>query len=244
MRNHNADASSLSRIARVAGFLFLFTFIFPTINFLLLSKFMAAENAIATAKNILADELLFRIGIFNEIIISALAAVFGLTLYIILKSVNKNLALLALFFKLTEAILSAVIALGHFIALLILNERASLTVFEPEQIQALVGLFINLYFYVGAVGLVFHGLNSTVFLYLFFKSKYVPRKLAGFGILSYALVFIYALIMILAPDYATKIMIQTICLAPSILLELILGLWLLIKGMNVQPQDNPALESA
>ena len=191
----------------------------------------------------MADELLFRIGIFNELIISALAVVFGLTLYIILKSVNKHLALLALFFKLTEAILLAVVALGHFIALLILNGRASLTVFEPEQIQALVGLFINLYFYIGAIGLVFHGLNSMVFLYLLFKSKYVPGKLAGFGILSYVLVFIYALIIILAPDYATILIIQTICLAPSILLELILGSWLLIKGMNVHPHDNPALES-
>ena len=49
MRNHNADAS-LNRIARVAGFLFLFTFIFPTINFLLLSEFMVPENVIATAR--------------------------------------------------------------------------------------------------------------------------------------------------------------------------------------------------
>ena len=125
--------------------------------------------------------------------------------------------------------------LGHFIALLILNERASLTAFGPEQIQALIGSFINLYFYTGAVGLVFHGLNSMVFLYLFFKSKYVPGKLAGFGIVSYAIVFLYAAIMILAPDHATKITVQTICLAPSILLELLLGLWLLIKGLNVQP---------
>ncbi|HWR71557.1 MAG TPA: DUF4386 domain-containing protein [Nitrospirota bacterium] len=243
MRDHNADAS-LSRITRVAGFLFLLTFIFPTINFLLLSKFMVPENVIATANNIMADELLFRIGILNELIISALAVVFGLTLYIILRSVKKDIALLALFFKLTEAILLAVVALGHFIALLILDERASLTVFGPEQIQALAGSFINLYFYTGAVGLVFHGLNSTVFLYLFFKSKYVPRELASFGILSYALVFMYAVIMILAPDHATKITVQTICLAPSILLELLLGLWLLIKGLNVQPQDDPAPGSA
>ncbi len=243
MRDQGADAS-LSRITRVAGFLFLLTFIFPTINFLLLSKFMVPENAVATASNIMTDELLFRIGIFNELVISALAVVFGLTLYTILRSVKKDLALLALFFKLMEAILLAVVALGHFIALLVLNERASLTAFGPEQIQALVGSFINLYFYVGAIGLVFHGLNSTIFLYLFFKSKYVPRKLAGFGVLSYAFVFLYAGIMILAPDNAAKIMVQTICLAPSILLELLLGLWLLIKGLNVQTQDDPAPGSA
>ncbi len=242
--NYHSANPSLNSIARVAGLLFLCTFILPTINFLLLSKFMATGNAIATAGNIMADELLFRIGIVSELIISVLAAVFGLTLYIILKPVNKNLALLAFCFKMTEAILLAVIALGHFIALLMLNERAALTVFAPDQIQALVGLFVNLYFYVGAVGLVFHGLNSTIFLYLFFKSRYVPRNLTGFGILSYVLVLIYALIMILAPGYAAKMMIQTICFTPSILLELILGLWLLVKGLNAQQSDNPSFGSA
>ena len=63
MRNYSADAS-LSRIARVAGFLFLSTFIFPTINFLLLSGFMVEENVIATARNIMADELWFRFRCF------------------------------------------------------------------------------------------------------------------------------------------------------------------------------------
>jgi hypothetical protein len=240
------DEESQRKAARIAGLLFLFTFIFPTITWIFVSsKFIVAGNVIAAANNIIANELLFRIGIITELIRSALAVVFALTLYIILKSINKNLALLAVFLKLTEAILLAVIALGNFIALLILNERASLTVFEPEQIQALVGLFINPYFHVSAIVLVFHGLNSMVFLYLLFKSKYVPRKLAGFGILSYALVFIYSLTLILAPNYAMMVTIQIICLVPSILLELILGLWLLIKGINAQPQDNsPALEYA
>jgi hypothetical protein len=91
--------------------------------------------------------------------------------------------------------------------------------------------------------MVFHGLNSMLFLYLFFKSRYVPGHLAGFGTISYAFVFIYGLITILEPNYATMLTIQIICLAPSVLAELILGSWLLFKGINIQSQD-PALESA
>ena len=82
--------------------------------------------------------------------------------------------------------------------------------------------------------LVFHGLSSMVFLYIIFESKYVPGKLAGFGIISYALVFIYALILILVPDSATMLIIQIICLMPSILTELILGSWLLIIGIGLE----------
>jgi len=191
---------------------------------------MVAGNAMAAANNIIANELLFRIGIIAELIKAALAIVFALTLYILLKSAGKNLALLALFLKMTEGILLAVVALWYFIALLILDQRASLSIFGPEQIQALVGSYINPYFYISAIVLVFHGLSSMVFLYLLFKSKYVPGKLAGFGIISYAFVFIYSLLLILVPKSSTMLIIQIICLAPSILTELILGSRLLIKG--------------
>ena len=50
--------------------------------------------------------------------------------------------------------------------------------------------------------------------------------------------------MVLSPEYANILLLQIISWGPSILFELIIGFWLLIKGINVQPQDNPALESA
>ncbi len=215
---------SLRKAARVAGLMFLLSLMVPLLNWTFVhSKFIAAENAVATARNILTSEFLFRIGIINDLITSTVAVVLSLALYIILKSVNKNLALLALFLKLTEAILVAVIALGNLIALLFLKGQASLTVFEPEQIQALVGLFINVRMSIFAIPMVFVGLNLMVFLYLLFKSKYVPRILAGFGILSYALGFIYALITILSPNYATIMILQIICWAPSCFFEVIIG---------------------
>jgi len=244
MINRTAE-TSLSKTARITGFMFLLSLMVPLLNWIfVLSKFIAAKNAIDAAHNILANEFLFRIGIINDLITSAVAVVLALALYIILKSVNKNLALLALLLKLTEAILWAVIALSNFIALLILNGQASLTVFEPQQVQALVGLFLNARSSLSAIPMVFLGLNLVVFLYLLFKSKYVPRILAGFGILSYALIFIYALITILSPNYAAIMIIQIICWAPSCLFEVIIGLWLLIKGVNVQQGDKPTLESA
>lgn len=73
--------------------------------------------------------------------------------------------------------------------------------------------------------MVFLGLNIVVFSYLFFKSGYIPKLLAGLGIISYALVFIFAITSILLPTY--NMLILTI---PSIFFELIIGIWLLIKG--------------
>ena len=237
--------TSQRKAARVAGFMFLFSLIIPTLNWtFVLSKFIVAENALATAKNIMANELLFRIGITVELFMSVGLVVLALALYIILKPVNKNLALLALFLKLAEAIIAAVIVLVSFIALQVLKGDAYLTVFTPEQLQVPVGLILNAHFAIYSIPMVFLGLDMMVFSYLFFKSKYIPRILAGFGILSFALIFIHALMFILAPKYATMPINQVMFWAPSGLFEIIIGIWLLLKGVNVRQRDSRALESA
>jgi len=225
--------------------MFLFSLIVPLLNWtFVLSKLIVAENVIATANNIMANELLFRIGITIELIMSVGLIVLALALYIILKPVNKNLALLALLWKLAEAIIVAVIVLVSFIALQILNGEAYLTAFTLEQLQTPVGFLLNEHTVLYSIPMVFLGLNFMLFFYLFFKSKYIPRILAGFGILSYALIFIHALMYIIAPEYATMLIMEIIFYTPSCFLELIVGFWLLFKGINDQRRDNSALESA
>ena len=237
--------TSQRKAARVAGFMFLFSFIVPTLNWaLVLSKFIIAENVIATANNIMANELLFRIGITIELIMSVGLIVLALALYIILKPVNRNLALLGFLWKLAEAVVVAVIVLVSFVALQMLIGGAHLTVFTPEQLQAPIGLILNVHTVLYSIPMVFLGLDLMVFFYLFYKSKYIPRILAGFGILSYALILIHAMGNILVPEYAAMLAIEIICYAPSCIAEIVVGIWLLSKGLNIQHQDVRTSESA
>lgn len=219
-------------------FLFILTDII--INWLLVfSKLIDPENVMATAKNIMSNEMLFRMGISNELILAVSAIVLAMALYVTLKPVNKNLALLALLWKSAEGIIIAGIALLNFIALQILNGQAYLTAFAPEQLQALVGLFLNKHDAIYSIPMVFLGLNLTLFSWLFYKSKYIPRIIAGLGIFSYVLIFIFAFVNILFPDLPAMILT-----APSIIFELIIGIWLLFKGVNIQQQDSHTPEAA
>ncbi len=230
--------SSQKKAAKIAGFMFLFSFIVPTLNWaLVLSKFNVAGNAEATANNIIANDLLFRIGITIELFMSVGLIVLGWALYIMLRKVNKSLALLALLIKLAEAAIGAVIVLISFIALLVLNSETYLTAYTPEQLIIPIGFILNAHTTIWAIPMVILGLDMMLFSYLFFKSRYIPRLIAGFGILSFALVFIHALMYITAPQYAAKLIVQTIFWAPSGLFELIIGVWLLWKGINPQPHS-------
>ncbi|MCM1986892.1 DUF4386 domain-containing protein [Methanococcoides seepicolus] len=244
MTNSITDTSQRKAV-RVAGFMFLFSLMVPFFNWtFVLSKLIVAENVMATANNIVANQLLFRIGMTIELIMSAGLIVLALALYIILKPVNKNLALLALLWKLVEATIAAAIVLVSFIALQFLNGDAYVTVFTPEQLQVLVGFLLNEHTALYSIPMVFLGLDMMVFSYLFFKSKYIPRILASFGILSFALIFIHALMYILAPEYATMPINQVLFWVPSGLFEIIIGLWLLFKGINVQQGDDYIEEAA
>ncbi len=227
--------TSQRKAVRVAGFMFLFSLIVPSLNWaFILSKLVVAENVIATANNIMANEFQFRVGITIELIMSVGLVVLGLALYIVLKPVNKNFALLALLLKLVEATIAAGIVLVSFIALQVLNEGGYIAIFTPEQLQVPVGLILNVHTAVFSIPMAFLGLDMMIFSYLFFKSKYIPRILAGFGILSFALIFIHSLMFLLAPRYATMPINQVIFWSPSGLFEILIGIWLLSKGLKIQ----------
>ena len=232
MKNHAAGAQQ-EKVVKVAGFMFLFAFIVPTLNWtFVLSKFIVADNVIATAQKIVDNELLFRIGNTIELFMSVGLMVLAIALYILLKPVNRNLALFALLLKLVEATIVAAIVLISFITLHILNGDIYLTAFTGEQLQAPLGFLLTKHTAIYSIPMVFLGLDMMVFSYLLFKSKYVPMILAGFGILSFALIFIHAIMYLLAPEYASMPINQIIFYTPSGLFEIIIGIWLLSKGVK------------
>ncbi len=94
MTTFTADTSQ-RKAARIARLLFLFTFIFPTITWVFVSsKFIVAGNVIAAANIIIANELLFRIGIITELIRSALTS----------RSlrIQKNISMLVILYWITD----------------------------------------------------------------------------------------------------------------------------------------------
>ena len=230
MTNHTADASQ-QKAARVAGLAYILIIVLAIlkVNFLE-SNLIISGNDAATANNIMANEFLFRIGVVSEIIMFLLVVILSLALYVILKSVNKNLALVALFLRFGEAIIGGVVTvLSGLIPLLLLDGKE---VFETEQLQALVGLFLDVRIAGLNIVMIFMGPGGIIFCYLFLKSKYVPGILAVWGIITYSTMLILSLVNILFPNLPE--MISIVLYTPGALFELIFGFWLLFKGVKVQ----------
>ncbi len=117
-----------------------------------------------------------------------------------------------------------------FVALGLLSRADYLRAFDTQQLQALAYTFVRAHDAGYLIGLVFFGLGSTVFSYLWFKSRYIPRGLAAWGIFSSLVVAIVTLAIMVFPGFAA-VMIP-VYFAPIFIFEVILGIWLLVKGIR------------
>jgi len=217
--------------AKVAGFLYLVTMVIPLLAELYLrAPLMVHGDAVQTARNILASERLFRLSIVLGLIAVAAEVILLVALYVVLEPINRNVALLAAFWWLAKCVIFAAIALTDFVALRLLSGAGYLRALDTKQLQALAELFIRTRHDGGFIGGVFLGLGSTIFAYLWWNSRYIPRGLAALGIFSSLALAIGILGLMLFPDLAP--VVGQAYWAPIFIFEVILGLWLLVKGIQ------------
>ncbi len=236
---HFSTETSPLVYARIAGFLYIFIIMIGVLNGIFIdTSLIVPGNDTATAGNILANDLLFRAGVASILILYACVVVLSWALYVILRTVNKDLALLALLLRSAEAVLGGATVLVSFIVLALLNGEGYSGVFGTEQLHALVRSFLDVRTAGLDIVLVFVGLGGAVFGYLFFKAKYVPRVLAAWGIFTYLSMVMLGLVSILFPDH--PVMIETVLYSLGGLFELIFGFWLLVKGVDVQQWEDHA----
>jgi hypothetical protein len=223
---------SQRKAARVAGFTFLFAMAIVVLaNYGINFRLIVQGNAVDTARNIMAHETLFRINIACNLIYVVTVVALLAALYVILKPVNRNLALVAAFCRLVFALMWGVTALNTLGALRLLGDAAYLPVFEAVQLQTLARLHIAASFDAYYVGLPFWGLASAVCSCLWFKSRYIPRALAAFGVISSTWCVICAFAFIVFPHFDATVNAYWFDV-PMVIFEMTLGLWLLFKGLS------------
>ena len=218
--------------ARIAGFSGLFavaTVVFG--NYVLLNPLIVPRDAVETARNIVAHETQFRVALTCFLAYSASVVVLLAALYVILRPVNRTLALLGAFFRLVFAMLWLLSALNMLGALRLLGSTPYLQVFEADRLRALARLSVAANFDDYYVGLPFFGLASTVCAYLWLRSKYIPKGLAFFGVISSAWCVICAFIFLIFPSFAKPVDPYWFD-SPMAIFELVLSFWLLFKGLK------------
>ena len=232
MTERMTDASP-RRLARIAGGLYLINIVAGAFAIgYVPAAIVVPGNAAATAHNILAHELLYRLGLAAHIFILPLNIPLAVIFFELFQVVNRRLSWLVVFFTLVGTAVEAAQVLNGFTPLILLEGMRSLSALTAEQLQAQVSVPLQLQVIGYSLGQVFYTGYLLAAGYLIVRSTFLPRAVGVLLAIGGICYLIYSFADFLSPDFAAHLVpyIQV----PSGLGELALCLWLLVVGVNLQ----------
>ncbi len=235
--------NSINKTARIAGFLYLIYIIISIFADVLgRSNLIVLGDAATTAGNIMASAWQFRVGIVSDLVAAVFFVLTAWALFVLLKPVNKDIALLFLLLNLTGVAVWCGSDLFLIASQLLLSGADYLKVFQVNQQQALAMLSLYIYKY-GFLGIaqIFFGAWLFPLGYLVFKSGFIP-KILGVILMVHCVVWLTSTLQFfLFPAFIaeTFVGITYISYPLGFISEFALTLWLLIRGVMDQ---KPALD--
>ena len=154
--------------ARTCGFIYVLIFAAAFVAVGLAGRLIVEGNASATAAKILASEQLWRAGYASEIFTMLCDVAVSWLLYVLLAPVNRNLSLLAAFFRLTYVATYAPAIVAYVMVLPLLH----------QHLQQAAMLAIRTHDPAWAISLVFFGANLALAGYLIGRPPVSVRWLA------------------------------------------------------------------
>lgn len=191
-------------------------------------KIIVSGDAAATAANLTGDAILLRLA-FASYLVEGFCDIFLCVFwYILLRPVNKNLALLSAFVGVVSMVTFAVAQSSFFASSLVLRETAGMSSFTLEQRQALALLCIRITAMIATLFIGFYGTASMIRGYLIARSTYFPKILGVLLMIGGAGFLLRSLTYILAPSLSSPILLMPMALA-----GIPLTFWLLFRGVRV-----------
>ena len=205
-------------------------------NFGIRGPLMATADSAEKVRILAAGESVFRLSVVLDLVYCVGFIVLLTSLYVVLSPVNRYVALLATVSKLVYTITGVLMALSFLEVVRFAGDPAYLQSIGSQSLQALVTLN-----FAGAwdqyyVGLVFWALSSTLYGWLWLRSRYIPAGLAVFGMVASAWCVFCAIAYIASPSFGNVVNVWLFDM-PMALFYIAVSFWLLFKGLRVVPAD-------
>ena len=217
-RNNAISAGVLFIIADLAGFLSL--------------PFMAPVNATNYLVSVSANGDLVATAALLLFVGGAAAIGIAISLYPVLRKYNEALALGSVGFRTVEGVLDFVSVLSLLVLITLSQQFANAGAPDSSYFQTLGGLSLSGFHWAANVlKLMAFSIGALLYYYIFYRTRLVPRWLSGWGLVAAILTMLSALLVMygLMAPFSTAQIVLNLPILPQ---ELVLALWLIVKGFN------------
>lgn len=229
--------SSPKRLAGIAGLLYLIVGIFSGFSFgYVLSKVYAPGDAATTAANVLANSGLVRLGVVADLAQATVMVFLAMTLYLLLKHVNKNAARAMVLLATIAATIMCLNLVFEFASLLVATDKSYVSAFGVAGSNALVMLLLDIQHYGYLIAQIFFGLWLVPMGYLAYKSAMFSKALAVVLIVAGFSYLVDLLALFLTPDLGKQIH-GFLAIAPIIAEPWMVGYLLWMGVRSPRPAD-------
>lgn len=223
------------KTAKLAGLFFLLTVIaglFAEIFFR--QKIFTDANPAVIAENIVDNEFLFRAGIASDLLMALCYLLTALTLYKLLSSVNKYVAILMVVFATAGSVLLMGNVLNEYAPLVLLTGAGSFADIGADQLNALASLFYQLYLHGYMIGQIFFALWVLPLGVLIYQSKFIPKV---FGIL-FIIETVFGLVSVAIHFLMPNGTLESIAMVPMMVAEFSFLAYLWFAGLLKRHQTD------
>ena len=229
----SVDAKRAQLIARIGGVLYLLIILIGAVGEAVVrGSIVVPGDPTATATNLRSMEWLWRLGVAGEIVLLTCATALALIFYVLVRPVSRDLALLTVFFNLICIAIEGVAAVSLAAALLPTMNAAYLSAFTPEQLNVMAMLSIRSHTVGFGIALIFFGVECVILGYLIARTGYMPRLVGVLMQIAGLCYVINSFALLLSPPLSSRLF--PAILLPSLIAELSLALWLLVKGVRTE----------
>ena len=209
--------------AIVVGVVYLAGFVVGLVGNGLIQSILGAPDHLSTVS---ANSMTLAIGAILWLMAVAGDAAHGVLMFPVLKQHSERIAFGYLASRIVDAVFIAVSVLFILLQIPLGSEYLKAVAPNTFYLQALSTLSIQANLYAYEIGMIALGLAGLMLNYMFYRAKLVPRWIAVWGLVGYAIIFC---------GMVSEVMGSGLGLVSSIpggLWEVFIGVWLIAKGFN------------
>jgi hypothetical protein len=223
--------SSLTRLARIAGLLYLIVGIFGgfAVGYVTARVYVPGDAA-TTAANVLSNVGLLRIGVVADLLQATVFVFLAMILYLVLQEVHRNAATAMVVLVAIATTIMCLNKVFQFAALLVAGDASYVAAFGTAGSNALVLLLLDIHNYGFLIAQIFFGLWLVPLGYLAYKSGMFPKALGVVLIVGGGAYLVDVLARFLLPDFGDRI--HAFLAIPPTIAEIWMVGFLLVKGVH------------